>query len=239
MGRFLATHLFDGLRPLVLVDVDPAVETLAAELTDAEAVVEDWRATVPRIGEGSLVVSALRFDLNADLFRSLARSGARRLCVCDVASSKVPVLDLAAERLGEGGSYFGLHPLFGPTVRGIMGQTVVVCPGFGPLEEAWRAWFVDVVGSRGGFCRPLPAPEHDFVMAYLQTASHQALITFADVLSRGPFSPEYLWEMRTPLFEMLLSLVGRVLTPSQQSTIASIELSTYGVEVVSENQNSF
>ena len=72
-------------------------------------------------------------------------------------------------------------------------------------------------------------------MAYVQAASHQALLAFADVIATSGHDIEgELWKLRTPVFETLLGLAARVLSPGQEETTASIELTTDGARVAAE-----
>ncbi len=117
----------------------------------------------------------------------------------------------------------GLHALFGIMAISPEGQIFAVCPSV-VAPDAHR-WLVLAIEAAGGTVNELAPERHDEIMRYVQAASHQALLTFADVIGSSGLDLERdLWANRTPVFELLMSLASRVLTPGQESTIASIQL---------------
>jgi prephenate dehydratase/prephenate dehydrogenase len=117
----------------------------------------------------------------------------------------------------------GLHALFGIMANSPEGQIFAVCPS--AVEPNAHRWLVSAIESAGGTVNELAPARHDEIMKYVQAASHQALLTFAEVIGGSGLDLEQdLWANRTPVFELLMSLTSRVLTPGQESTIASIQL---------------
>ena len=96
-------------------------------------------------------------------------------------------------------------------------------------------WFAVLVSAAGGIIEFAGPEEHDRIMAYVQSASHQALLAFADVVANSGHDIEgELWRLRTPVFETLLGLASRVLSPGQEETTASIQLTTEGARIAAE-----
>ncbi len=117
----------------------------------------------------------------------------------------------------------GLHALFGIMANSPEGQIFAVCPS--AVDPDAHRWLVSAIEAAGGTVNELAPQRHDEIMRYVQAASHQALLTFADVIGSSGLDLERdLWANRTPVFELLMSLASRVLTPGQESTIASIQL---------------
>jgi prephenate dehydratase/prephenate dehydrogenase len=118
-----------------------------------------------------------------------------------------------------GRTNIGLHPLFGVTAPSAAGQTFALCTPVAP-----PLWLVNALEAAGGNVNVMTDEHHDTVMATVQTASHQALLTFADVVGRSGLDLEDdLWANRTPVFELLLALAVRVLAPGQDATTSSIQ----------------
>lgn len=121
----------------------------------------------------------------------------------------------------------GVHALVGISAPSADGQGFIVCPSSGPSTEQYRAlhrWITDAIEAAGGAVNVVTAERHDEIMRYVQTASHHALLTFVDVLHQSGLDLERdLWANRTPVFEVLLALASRVLTPGQDATTASIQ----------------
>lgn len=210
MGRWLARHVFDADARLV-----DGVE-LPPDLGDEPAAVciaveqADLAATaaavVPRLHPGSVVF--------------------------DISSSKVEAAAIL-ESVAGGRATFGIHPLFGPTAPSLDGQTIVVCPS-PSAPEAWR-WLADLVEAGGGIVQVSDAASHDRLMGYVQAASHQALLHFARVITESGLDIEdELWPYRTPVFETLLGLASRVLSPGQEKTTAEIQMAKDGARIADE-----
>jgi prephenate dehydratase/prephenate dehydrogenase/ferredoxin-fold anticodon binding domain-containing protein len=133
----------------------------------------------------------------------------------------------------------GVHALVGISAASAEGHGFVVCPA----NNDTQAWVTDAIERAGGTVNVLTPERHDEIMRYVQTASHQALLTFVDVLHASGLDLERdLWANRTPVFEVLLALASRVLTPGQDATTASIQqadrLGTIG-DSFAEANNSF
>ncbi len=245
MGRWLCRHLFATADwdHVVLIDRDPAIFRIdfgfgcavqpgvvgyetGFEAVDESGAAIDLSATTARVclavpqSELPRVAAYLLPALHANSI------------VFDTSSAKVAALaTLRAARPDV--SVFGIHPLFGPAVKSMDGQTVVVCPT--AAAPSGHEWLVDLVSRAGGIVETASAEAHDQIMAYVQSASHQALLVFADVIANSGHEIEgELWKLRTPVFETLLGLASRVLSPGQEETTASIELTTDGARVAAE-----
>ncbi len=116
----------------------------------------------------------------------------------------------------------GLHALFGVNAPRADGQTFVVCPD--PVATDAHRWLSSTIEIAGGTVNEMDSARHDEIMLTVQTATHQALLTFADVVGHSGLDIERdLWANRTPVFELLLALSTRVLAPAQDLTTASIQ----------------
>ncbi len=245
MGRWLCRHLFAAADwdHVVLIDRDPGIFRIDFGFGCAfRTGVVHYEAKAEAIDESSQLI-----DLSAEPARvclaipqsELPRVAAyllpelhHRSVVFDTSSAKVAALaTLRGARPDV--SVFGIHPLFGPAVKSMDGQTVVVCPSV--ADPTAHGWLVDLIAAAGGIVEYATAEEHDRIMAYVQSASHQALLAFADVIANSGHDIETeLWKLRTPVFETLLGLASRVLSPGQEETTASIELATEGARVAAE-----
>lgn len=245
MGRWLCRQLFSSADwdHAVLVDRDPAIHRLDFGLRCAVRTGVVHYDTAVRVVDESdvaidLSVAPARVCLAVPQ-AELPRVAAYLLpllspesVVFDTSSAKVAALaTLRAARHDV--SVFGIHPLFGPAVKSMDGQTVVISPS--SAAPASHEWLVDLVSAAGGIVELASPEEHDRVMAYVQSASHQALLAFADVIANSGHDIEAeLWRLRTPVFETLLGLACRVLGPGQEETTASIQLTTEGARIAAE-----
>lgn len=66
-------------------------------------------------------------------------------------------------------SVLGAHPMFGPSVRTLQGQRVVLCRARG---DAWADWVAQALGSRGLVVTETTPEHHDRAMAVVQVLTH-------------------------------------------------------------------
>ena len=128
----------------------------------------------------------------------------------------------AVEALTSARTSFGVHCLFGATAESAEGQIFAVCPS--PTSPMAHEWLAARIEAAGGTVNLLAAERHDEIMRIVQTAAHHALLAFAGVVGGSGLDLENdLWANRTPVFELMLALAGRVLAPGQEATTTSIQ----------------
>ena len=225
MGRWLTDHLLldRHWERIVLVDTPDAAGTIAPS---------DPATTVVAAGEpigvdaaGCAVVLAVPREAVAGVMAWLTPMLAPDAMICVVSANQATTLTVVAEHW-PAGQVFGLHPLFDSSARSAEGQTFLIV---GEAErDVTAGWLADLIALGGGISDSGSAADHDAIMGYVQTMTHQALIAFADAVTSSGLDLEHVWEARTPLFEGLFGLAVRALTERQQATIADIQLSMDG-----------
>jgi prephenate dehydrogenase len=127
--------------------------------------------------------------------------------VCDLTSLKSdPVNAMLSSRA----EVIGLHPMFGPTVPSLLRQTIIMCPE--RCQEETRERMVQVFeheGARVTFTTPM---EHDRIMAVVQGLTHFVTLSMAETMRRAGISPGRTEEFTSPVYQIELGLVGRLLS---------------------------
>jgi len=133
----------------------------------------------------------------------------------DFTSLKAGPMEAMVKWAPEGVEVLGTHPMFGPTIPTIRGQTVILVPAEGrcgtwlsPMEEIFR---------RGGArVEVLGAEEHDRIMAVVQALTHFAYISIASALASLDFDVERSRRFMSPVYEIMIDFVGRILAQSPE-----------------------
>jgi prephenate dehydrogenase len=127
--------------------------------------------------------------------------------LCDLTSLKTgPVAAMLASRA----SVIGLHPMFGPTVSSLRGQTIIAIPA--RIDGEPLASFLSIF-EREGARITLSTPEaHDRMMAVVQGLTHFVTLTVAETMRRIHASPEATEPYRSPVYQIEMGLVGRLLS---------------------------
>ena len=226
LGRWLGEHVLGGLvwDTVTLLDASPAVTTMDQPYDRARTVSSSTSFDVlDGLGvsdEVAVVLAVPLPTLRAVASDVLARIGS---CVSLIECSHNRMrADHILRTVRSNVVIVGLHALFGVNAPRADGQTFVVCPDPGVVDH--HRWLSGALEAAGGTVNEMGAARHDEIMLTVQTATHQALLTFADVVGHSGLDIENdLWANRTPVFELLLALSTRVLAPAQDLTTASIQ----------------
>ncbi len=104
----------------------------------------------------------------------------------------------------------GTHPMFGPSIPDIRGQTVI----FTPIEVRCTRWFpvIKSLYEESGAHIEIMSPEqHDKMMAVVQGLTHFAYISIGSVFKELEFDVANSRKFMSPMYDIMLDLVGRIL----------------------------
>jgi prephenate dehydrogenase len=210
MGR-LFVPLFEraGYDVLVSGRSTPLTNTRLAELCDIVIVSVPIHDTVKVIGEIAPVMT-------------------KDQLLCDFTSLKV--LPVAAMLESEA-RVIGLHPLFGPTVASLRHQTIIVCPARAP-EETVQA-LVSLFTREGANCTMATPEQHDRMMAVVQGLTHFVTLCMADSVRRLGLDIKTTLAFTSPVYQIELSLVGRLLSQDPSLYADILQQNTYVPDVLS------
>ena len=147
--------------------------------------------------------------------------------LCDFTSLKTgPV----AAMLRSKAAVIGLHPMFGPTVSSIRGQTIVVCPA--RATDAVRDALTGIFVREGAVCTVTTPEEHDRMMAVVQGLTHFVTICMADSIRRLGVDIKKTEAFTSPVYQIELSLVGRLLSQDPALYADILELNPFVPDVL-------
>lgn len=133
--------------------------------------------------------------------------------VFDVVSTKARVVNSMLEHAPAGVGVFGTHPLFGPAVPDVIGQTFIVTPTDRTQRDAYD-WLTSLLRSRGGIVEETDAETHDRYMLLVQTLSHYAYLVFGKTLARASglgYTFEESLRYSTPPYSILAAFTSRII----------------------------
>ncbi len=115
----------------------------------------------------------------------------------------------------------GLHPLFGPKVRSLVGKRLVFCRGRG---EKWLGWAKSLFEKRGARIVEMEPAEHDWKMAKIQLLTHLNTMVLGVSLAELGESLVELLEVSTPVFERKAGILRKVFreNPGLYSSLVSM-----------------
>jgi prephenate dehydrogenase len=155
----------------------------------------------------SLVMVSVPIRETVFVIRKIAPLLTRNQVICDLTSLKTGPVNAMLESEA---SVIGLHPMFGPSIPSLKGQTIIATPARIRPETAGQLLSVfEREGARITFSTP---EEHDRVMAVVQGLTHVITLTVADTMRRLGTTPADTEPFMSPVYQIEMGLVGRLLS---------------------------
>ena len=153
--------------------------------------------------------------------------------LCDFTSLKVRPVEAMLKSKAD---VIGLHPMFGPTVKSISRQTIIVCPA--RADEARVTGLVNVFEAQGAVCTIATPEEHDRIVAVVQGLTHFVTLCMADTVRRLGVDLHTTGRFESPVYQIELSLVGRLLSQDPTLYADILQQNPYVPEVLAACQSS-
>jgi prephenate dehydrogenase len=126
--------------------------------------------------------------------------------------------------------------MFGPTVKSIRNQTIIVCPA--RADESRVAALVGIFEGQGAICTIATPEEHDRIVAVVQGLTHFVTLCMADTVRRLGVDLNTTGQFESPVYQIELSLVGRLLSQDPALYADILQQNPYVPEVVAACRSS-
>ncbi|HMQ46408.1 MAG TPA: prephenate dehydrogenase/arogenate dehydrogenase family protein [Saprospiraceae bacterium] len=204
-GKLFSQALFEKDFQLTGVDQQLSVYENAPKLGYIQANIFDFENKLKAVLQKT---DALLFGIPEAVllrvYQPILRTLTPGTLVIDTLSVKSPILDLAKVR--DDLEILSLNPLFAPDL-GFQNQNIAAVS----LHSGLRTGiFLQLLREWGAKVSLLSAAEHDQLTAITQVATHFSLLSFGACLRKWGYQPKT--ELFTPVHEILLSLVGRMVS---------------------------
>jgi len=147
--------------------------------------------------------------------------------LCDLTSLKVAPI---AAMLRTPAQVVGLHPMFGPTVRSLAGQTIIACPA--KCTEKDLDALLAIFRAEGATCTLATPEAHDRMMAVVQGLPHFVTLCMAESVRRIGLDISETRAFTSPVYQIELSLVGRLLAQDPDLYADIFQLNPFVPEVL-------
>jgi len=176
--------------------------------------------------QAEIVMLAVPMALAAPMAAEVGPLLPKGAVLCDINSLKGEVC--AAMDRAFPGEVLGLHPMFGPSVKSLRRQKVVVCEiRGGPVGT----WLQAELGRMGMELIESDPDTHDHMMAVIQVLVHFSTLVMGESLRRTGFSVAESLRFTSPIYRLELAFCGRLFTQDPE-LYAEIEMANpYGATV--------
>ena len=128
----------------------------------------------------------------------------------DLTSIKVKPVEAMRKFTPSDVEILGTHPMFGPTISTIRGQTVILVPVKGRSEK-WFPVIKELFEESGAHVEITTAVEHDRLVSVVQGLTHFAYISIGTTIDRLDFDVKRSRKFVSPVYDIMLDFVGRIL----------------------------
>lgn len=153
--------------------------------------------------------------------------------LCDFTSLKVKPVEAMLKSKAD---VIGLHPMFGPTVKSLKGQTIIVCPA--RAEETHLHSLLSIFRSEGATCTLTTPEQHDRMMAVVQGLTHYMTLCMADTVRRLKIDIKKTADFTSPVYQIELSVIGRLLAQDPGLYADILQMNPYVPEVIAACRES-
>jgi Prephenate dehydrogenase len=166
------------------------------------------RSSKAHYADYDLVVIAVPVDVTCDVIAEVAPQMKPGAVLFDITSVKKDPVKQMLISAPPGVELLSVHPLFGPSMPDMEGQTVIVTPVRG--ERGCR-FLISLFENAGAHIEELSADEHDHVMSVIQGLTHFGYIATGATLEALRFDVKHSRRFMSPVYEILIDFVGRIL----------------------------
>ncbi len=164
-------------------------------------------ATIP---ESDIVIVSVPIDVTEETIVEIAPKMKAGSLLMDFTSIKVKPVEAMRKFAPSDVEILGTHPMFGPSIRTIRGQTVILVPVKGRSEK-WFPVIRELFEESGAHVEITTAAEHDRLVSVVQGLTHFAYITIGTTIDRLDFDVKKSRKFVSPVYDIMLDFVGRIL----------------------------
>lgn|GEM_PF-47570 len=184
------------------------------------------------IPESDIVIISVPINATEEIIEEVAPKLKPGSLLMDFTSTKVRPVEAMQKFAPEDVEILGTHPMFGPTIPTIRGQTVILVP----VKERSEKWFPiirQLFEENGAHVEITTAAEHDRLVSVVQGLTHFAYITIGTTIDRLDFDIKKSRKFVSPVYSIMLDFVGRILGQNPY-LYALIQMENPGVPEVHE-----
>ncbi|MFO7710923.1 MAG: prephenate dehydrogenase/arogenate dehydrogenase family protein [Candidatus Woesearchaeota archaeon] len=180
------------IRKVLSEDFTVIVSDIDTELSNKELV-----------EESDIIIVSVPIEITVPVIEEIAPLLREEQVLMDITSMKCDPMEAMRKSKA---SVIGLHPMFGPSVSSVEGQTVVVTP-----ESAeWAERIITYLEGKGMRCKRTTPEKHDEMMGLIQVLVHFNTIAMGHTMAAMGFDIEETLEFTSPIYRMELGMIGRI-----------------------------
>lgn len=168
--------------------------------------------------QSDVVIVSVPMDVTVEVIKRIAPLVKKDGLLMDFTSIKLePVKAMLKYSKCE---VIGTHPVFGPGIKSLRNQTIILCPARG---KKWPGWLEAIFLKAGAKIKITSPKEHDKMMSIIQGVIHFSSITISHVLKELNIDIKDSQDFSSPIYKLRMDMVGRILNQDPE-LYANIEI---------------
>jgi len=157
----------------------------------------------------NVVVVAVPISATAEIIKQVGPLLSQDTLLMDLTSFKKEPVQLMLKN--SRAEVIGCHPLFGPQLKDVSKQNIVLCPARG---KKWLPWLKGVLKKNKLAVLEATPQRHDKMMAIVQALNHFNTITLGTALAQTNIELTEINRFSTPILRAKLDIIKKVFTES-------------------------
>ena len=157
--------------------------------------------------KAEIVILAVPIDVTPQTIKEVAPHVREGSLLVDVTSVKEQPAELMQQYASEGVEVIPAHPMFGPRVRSLDGQVVVLVP---QKKGKWYQKVVDFLEKEQARVLVTTPETHDRMMSIVQGLTHFAYIAVASAIERMQVDVKDSRKFASPIYSLMLDMIARI-----------------------------
>lgn len=154
-----------------------------------------------------LVIIAVPIESTPETIKELAPHLKEGSLLVDVTSVKEEPARVMQEYVPEGVEFLPSHPMFGPRVRSLDGQVVVLTP---LIKGRWYQKVIEFLESENARIIETSPQIHDKMMSIVQGLTHFTYIGIASTLEKMQVDVKQSRKFASPIYSLMLDMIARI-----------------------------
>jgi len=203
LGRWIAKFLKNRDFSVVITGRDE----LTGNKTSGKLGVEYTPDNIKAVSGSDIVILSVPMDAIENVVPEIAPFLKKGSLLMDVTSVKEKTVEIMQKHIGKGVEMIPTHPLFGPRIRSLDGQVVVLTP----LEKG--KWFERVnkfLEKENARILVTTPEEHDKMMSVVQGLTHLTYIGIAATIERLKIDVKESRRFESPVYGLMVDMIARI-----------------------------
>ena len=168
--------------------------------------------------QSEVVIISVPIEITIEIIKRVAPLVKKEGLLMDITSMKVKPVKTMVKY--SNCAVIGTHPVFGPGVKDLKNQTIVLCPARG---KKWLRWLEKLFLEGGAKLKITSPSKHDKMMSVIQGVIHFSSITISHVLKELNIDIMETQDFSSPIYKLRMDMVGRILN-QDPGLYANIEI---------------